>query len=153
MFSKSMEEFHFIHSYPELAFGKPKRDSRPALQKCTPMMSCVSVSKYISKNCVGRFRFIFLVRSHDNVNGRQTSVGNAGCDIFFARTRVRAFRAVLASLRSSAPHSHSMRSYEKIKMTEHTYSYTNFQMFVFVHHRFMVIIWLNCYKESMPGYS
>ncbi len=25
--------FHFIHSYPELAFGKPKRDFRPALQK------------------------------------------------------------------------------------------------------------------------
>ena len=32
---------HVILSHPELAFGKPKRDSRPALQKCTPMMSFV----------------------------------------------------------------------------------------------------------------
>ena len=33
-------------------------------------------------------------------------------------------------------------------MTEHTHSYTNFQMFVLVHNRFMVIIWLNCYHEQ-----
>ncbi len=31
-------------------------------------------------------------------------------------------------------------------MTEHTLSYTNFQMFVLVHHHFIVIIWLNCYE-------
>ncbi len=69
-----MEEFISISFiYPELAFGKPKRDLRSALQKCTPMTSYVPGFEYISRNCVGGFRFIFLVCSHDNVNGRQTS--------------------------------------------------------------------------------
>ncbi len=37
------------HSFPELAFGEPKRDSRPALQKYTPMMCCVSGSEQPSE--------------------------------------------------------------------------------------------------------
>ncbi len=69
-----MEEFISISFiYPELAFGKPKRDLRPALHNDSPMTSCVPGFEYISKNCVGGFRFIFLVCSHDNVNGLQTS--------------------------------------------------------------------------------
>ncbi len=80
------------------------------------------------------------------------------------RTRVRAFKAVLASLSRTAsktsgnqsgtcfapPHRTPINAdhMRKSKMTEHTHSYTNFQMFVLVHHRFMVIIWLNCYHLS-----
>ncbi len=37
----------------------------------------------------------------------RTGFGNAGCYIIFARTCVRAFKAVLASLRSATPHSQS----------------------------------------------
>ncbi len=37
--------FHVIHSFPELAFGEPKRNFRFALHICTPMMSCVSGSE------------------------------------------------------------------------------------------------------------
>ncbi len=33
-------------------------------------------------------------------------------------------------------------------MTEYTHSYTNFQMFVLVYHRFMVIIRQNCYLKE-----
>ncbi len=65
--------FHVIHSFTELAFGKPERDLRPALHNRTPMTSYVPGFEYISRNCVGGFRFIFLVCSHDNVNGLQTS--------------------------------------------------------------------------------
>ncbi len=65
--------FHIIHSFTELAFGKPERDLRPALHNDAQMTSYVPGFEYISKNCMGGFRFIFLVCSHDNVNGRQTS--------------------------------------------------------------------------------
>ncbi len=65
--------FHVIHSCTELAFGKPERDLRPALHNDFPMTSYVPGFEYISKNCVGGFHFIFLVCSHDNVNGLQTS--------------------------------------------------------------------------------
>ncbi len=61
------------HSFSELAFGEPKRDSRPALQKHTPMMCCVSGSEQPSGTCVRGFHFIFLVCSHDNVKS-QTSI-------------------------------------------------------------------------------
>ncbi len=36
----------------------------------------------------------------------------------------------------------------KSRMTEHTHSYTNFQMFVLVYHPFMVTIYLNCYNKG-----
>ncbi len=57
---------YVIHSYPELAFGEPKRDSRPALPKCIPMMSCVSGSEETFVAYVGGFHFIFPAHSHDN---------------------------------------------------------------------------------------
>ncbi len=34
--------FHFILSFPELAFGRPKRDSRPALQIQVAINCCDS---------------------------------------------------------------------------------------------------------------
>ncbi len=147
MLFKSVEEFYFIHSYPELALGKLKRDLCPALQKCTSMMSCVSGSEYISKNCVGRFRFIFLVCSHDNVNGRQTSAGNAGCHIFSPGLAFGHSKRYLLRFAPSYRTPIRCSSYEKIQNDRHTHSYTNFQIFVLVHHRFMVIIWLNCYSR------
>ncbi len=60
-------------SHPERAFGEPKRDLRPALHNCTPMVSCVSGSEETSENCVGGFRFIFLVFSNTIENSSQTS--------------------------------------------------------------------------------
>ncbi len=58
---------------PERAFGKPERDSRPALHNDGPMMSSVSDSEQPSETCVGGLCFIFLVYSHDSGKSRQSS--------------------------------------------------------------------------------
>ncbi len=62
-----MEDFRVCHSFlSRTCVRGPKRDSRPALQKCIPMMSCVSGSEETFVTYVGGFHFIFLVHSHDN---------------------------------------------------------------------------------------
>ncbi len=47
--------------YPELTFGKPKRDLRPAND--APMLGFVLVSEEPYENCPDCFRFFFLVCS------------------------------------------------------------------------------------------